>query len=253
MTLSRLLATHRDVNRSIYELSLLDVTFSLIPLSIVLAVLVSWRVEVKNTIYATARMLGQLAVIGYVLRLVLTTDVAGLVVAIYVLMVAVAAWISLRPIPDERRRQLPSAFAALLAVTLPILALLLFVVIRPEPWYLPSYSIPLAGMVVANGMNVLSLAAERYNKEIQSRNDELDARRVALRAALIPPTNTFLAVGLVSLPGMMTGQILAGIDPLIAARYQIMIMSAIYAAGALSAALFLLLRRGPHPRVVDAS
>jgi putative ABC transport system permease protein len=230
------------VNRSIYQLSLLDVGLSLLPLVAVLVVLYSWRVEVRGTLYATARMLGQLALVGYVLKLVLTSDVPSLVVAIFVLMVAIAAWIALRPIANHRRQLLPHAFLALLTTTLPILALLLFVVIRPKPWYLPSYSIPLAGMVVANAMNVLSLAAERHDKERSGGAVELDARRAALRAALIPPTNTFLAVGLVSLPGMMTGQILAGIDPLIAARYQIMIMAAVYSAGALSAALFLVLR-----------
>ncbi len=231
------------MSKSLYELSLLDVGLSLLPVVAVIAVLVAWRVEVSSTLYATARMLGQLAAVGYVLKLVLTTDRALVVVGIFVGMVVIAAWISLRPIPEQRRQQLTRAFAALLVATLPILALLLFVVIRPRPWYLPSYSIPLAGMVVANAMNVLSLAAERHTKELADGRAELEARRTALRAALIPPTNTFLAVGLVSLPGMMTGQILAGVDPLVAARYQIMIMAAVYSAGASSAAVFLWLRR----------
>jgi len=233
------------VNRSIYELSLLEVALSLLPLAVVLGVLHFWRVEVRSTLYATARMLAQLALVGYVLKLVLTSDLPILVLAMFLAMVAIAAWISLRPIPEQRRRQLVRAFVALLAVTAPILALLLFAVIRPEPWYLPSYSIPLAGMVVANAMNILSLAAERHHKECASGVPQAEARRAALRAALIPPTNTFLAVGLVALPGMMTGQILAGIDPLIAARYQIMIMAAVYSAGSLSAALFLVLQRPP--------
>lgn len=65
------------------------------------------------------------------------------------------------------------------------------------------------------------------------------ARRIALNAALIPITNSLFAVGLVSLPGMMTGQILSGVSPLIAARYQIMVMCMIFGAAGISAAIFL--------------
>ena len=71
------------------------------------------------------------------------------------------------------------------------------------------------------------------------RRGQLAARGTALGAALIPITNAMLAVGLVSLPGMMTGQILSGVDPLLAVRYQIMVMCMVYAASGLAAAGFL--------------
>ncbi len=72
--------------------------------------------------------------------------------------------------------------------------------------------------------------------------DEPDARRAALDAALIPQINGLLAVGLVSLPGMMTGQILAGVEPLVAVRYQIMVMAMVFGSGGLAAVLYLTLR-----------
>ncbi len=110
-----------------------------------------------------------------------------------------------------------------------------------HPWYLPRYLIPLAGMIFANAMNSVSLAAERFEAEIKRDVDYDQARSIALRASLIPIINSLFAVGLVSLPGMMTGQILSGISPLIAVRYQIMVMCMIFGAAGISSACFLTL------------
>jgi putative ABC transport system permease protein len=101
--------------------------------------------------------------------------------------------------------------------------------------------IPLAGMIFASSMNGVSLAAERLAAEMERGVSYLKSRGIALRAALIPITNSLFAVGLVSLPGMMTGQILSGISPLIAVRYQIMVMCMIFSAVGFSTAFFLIL------------
>ena len=114
-------------------------------------------------------------------------------------------------------------------------------VLHLHPWYLPRYLIPLAGMIFANAMNSVSLAAERFEAEIKRDVDYDQARNIALRASLIPIINSLFAVGLVSLPGMMTGQILSGISPLIAVRYQIMVMCMIFGAAGISSACFLTL------------
>jgi putative ABC transport system permease protein len=90
-------------------------------------------------------------------------------------------------------------------------------------------------------MNSISLAGERLETELNREVPYNKARSIALQASLIPITNSLFAVGLVSLPGMMTGQILSGISPLIAARYQIMVMCMIFSSAGLSAALFLTL------------
>jgi putative ABC transport system permease protein len=94
-------------------------------------------------------------------------------------------------------------------------------------------------------MTSVSLAAERHFSEIEKGVPYEEARRTALGAALIPITNSMLAVGLVALPGMMTGQILSGVDPLMAVRYQILVMCMIYAACGLAAAAFLRSVRPP--------
>jgi putative ABC transport system permease protein len=121
------------------------------------------------------------------------------------------------------------------------LALMSQAVLGLTPWYLPSYLIPLGGMIFANSMNSISLAGERLTAELNRDIPYNKARSIALQASLIPITNSLLAVGLVSLPGMMTGQILSGISPLIAARYQIMVMCMTFGSAGLSAAIFLVL------------
>jgi putative ABC transport system permease protein len=111
-------------------------------------------------------------------------------------------------------------------------------------------------MIIGNSMNGASLAAERLASEIEDRREEIEtaiclgatarqasetAVRNAFRAALIPTVNTMAAMGIVSLPGMMTGQILSGTEPIIAVRYQIAIMCAITGAVAITAYLIIIL------------
>ncbi|MEC9313790.1 MAG: ABC transporter permease, partial [Pseudomonadota bacterium] len=102
---------------------------------------------------------------------------------------------------------------------------------------------PLAGMIFANSMNSVSLAAERLAAELSRNLDFRQARNEAFQAAFIPTINSMLAVGLVSLPGMMTGQILSGVSPTVAAHYQIVVMCMIFASAGLSTALFLQISR----------
>jgi putative ABC transport system permease protein len=109
------------------------------------------------------------------------------------------------------------------------------------PWYQAQIIIPLAGMIFATAMNSISLCAERLFSEMNNGVPYHQARKNALNAATIPVINTLFAVGLVSIPGMMTGQILSGVSPLIAARYQIIVMCMIFASAIISSVIFLIL------------
>ena len=112
-------------------------------------------------------------------------------------------------------------------------------VLELRPFHSAQYVIPLAGMVFASAMNSISICAEGFQSE-RNRGEKITvAREFAFKAALIPITNALFAVGLVSLPGMMTGQIIAGVDPPIATRYQIMVMCMLFSSAGLSAACFL--------------
>jgi putative ABC transport system permease protein len=99
-------------------------------------------------------------------------------------------------------------------------------------------------MIFANSMNTVSISAERFESEIREKKSYDIARSSSYKASLIPIINSLFAVGLVSLPGMMSGQILSGVDPLIAVRYQIMVMLMILSSAGLSVAIYLILIKG---------
>ena len=156
-------------------------------------------------------------------------------------MMVAASWIGLRTIQGKRQVLFKFAFLAILVGGGLTLLIVTQFVLKLSPWYTPRYMIPLAGMIFASSMNGVSLAAERLKAELDREVKYSEAKGIALKAALIPITNSLFAVGLVSLPGMMTGQILSGISPLIAVRYQIMVMCMIFGAVGLSSSAFLVL------------
>lgn len=221
------------------EISLWGLAWGFLPALIVVGIFYRWALNAGTPLYALGRMLIQLLLVGYVLTFIFTTEHAAIVAGVLAVMLVVASWIALRPV---RPRQPGLYFKALAAICLsgvPILALVTQVILGVEPWFLPQYVIPLAGMIFASSMNTVSLAAERFRAERDQGCAYRQARSVALQAALIPITNSLFAVGLVSLPGMMTGQILSGVSPLIAVRYQIVVMAMIFGATGLAAALYL--------------
>ena len=188
-------------------------------------------------------MLVQLLLIGYLLSYLFETDNPFLVIIILVVMIGVSAWIAASSIGSGGRRYFMNSLISIAAGGFVTLLLVTQGVLQLDPWYMPRYVIPLAGMIFANSMNTVSLAAERLNAEFSHNIDYPDARAIAFNAALLPNINSMFAVGLVSLPGMMTGQILSGVSPLIAVRYQIMVMCMIFGSSAISAACFLILAK----------
>ena len=226
-------------NTSIENIPIESLALSFIPVLLVIFLLYYWSHNYKYSIYAVTRMLGQLLLIGYFLTYIFQSDSALLMLAILMLMVVVSSSIALNNIRHKNWPQYRLAFISILIPGGLTFALITQGVLQLEPWYYPNYFIPLAGMVFANSMTSVSLAAERFEAEYDRNENYCESRNTAFKAAMIPQTNALLAVGLVSLPGMMTGQILSGVSPLIAVRYQIMVMCMIYGSAGLSAALFL--------------
>ncbi len=211
----------------------------LIPVAVVLWIQYKWSLNYKEGIYGVSRMLGQLLIVGYFLGYIFNSNNAWVIVLILVIMVIASSWIALRTITKYRKQLFTTVLISLIIGGVTTLLLVTQVVLDFEPWYKPQYIIPLAGMIFANSLNSISLAAERYFDEIGRGVLAIEARNIAFRTAMIPITNSLFAVGLVSLPGMMTGQILSGVDPLIAVRYQIMVMAMIFGAGGISSAVCL--------------
>lgn len=219
---------------------------------VVLFVLWKWSAGAGQGLAALTRMVAQLLLVGYLLVYIFEADVPWIVLAVLAVMVLAASWIALRTIPEFRGALYRDAFLSILVGGGLTVALITQVVLRLDPWYQPSFVVPLAGMIFAASMNSVSLAAERALAEMKRGTPYLDARRIALRAGLIPIVNTLFAVGLVSLPGLMTGQILSGVSPMIAVRYQVMVMCMVFGASGMSAAIFLtLLPRRVSPQTLS--
>jgi len=230
-------------NTSIYHIALLDLLWACIPVAIMIVIYIRWTQDKVTLFYALARMLIQLILIGYVLTYIFTSDSPYLVILILSVMLVAASIISLRPMQHKHKALYFKAFVSITLGGLFTLVMIIFGVLALNPWYEPKFLIPLAGMIFANSMNAVSIAAERYESEAERGNSYVEARATAYTASLIPIINALFAVGLVSLPGMMTGQILSGIDPLIAVRYQMMVMLMILGSAGISVAVYLVLLR----------
>jgi len=220
---------------------MLDLLWACIPVVIMIVIYIRWTKDKVTLFYALARMLIQLILIGYVLTYIFTSDSPYLVILILSVMLVAASIISLRPMQKKDTSLYMKAFISIALGGLFTLVMIIFGVLNLNPWYEAKFLIPLAGMIFANSMNAVSIAAERYESEMERNSTYVDARATAYTASLIPIINALFAVGLVSLPGMMTGQILSGVDPLIAVRYQMMVMLMILGSAGISVAIYLVL------------
>lgn len=204
----------------------------------------------RDLAMATVRTFVQLLAIGQVLGFVFATASPAMILGILMLMLVVAAWTV-----AGRQRRPTHTLRALVLASLTIgcgLTLLLAteLILQITPWYNPYYLIPLMGMVIGNSLNSATLAVERLESDLRSGRDQVEALlalgatsrqaarlpvRSAMKAAMIPIINSMMVVGLVSLPGMMTGQILGGSSPVVAIKYQVLIMYMIAFSTALTA------------------
>ncbi len=231
------------MNAVVQTLPLDHLALAFIPPLVMIGIMFYWSLNAGTALYAMVRMLGQLLLIGYFLGYIFESNSAFVVLLVLSVMVFTSSWIAVGSTGPQRRSLYIYSLGAILIAGATTLAIVSGGVLRPDPWYSPQYLIPLAGMIFANAMNSVSLCAERLQSELRRGDSWEVARATALQAALIPMVNSLMAVGLVSLPGMMTGQILSGISPLIAARYQIMVMCMIFGAGGIAAVLFLVFSR----------
>lgn len=195
----------------------------------------------KRLLIAALRTIVQLSLIGVVLKFLFAKSHPLLIAALVMFMLGVAGY----EVMARQQRRFSgiwgfglgtlSMFLSSFSVTL----LALTVMIQVEPWYSVQYLIPLLGMLLGNTMTGIAIALDNLTQQTWQQRGQIEARlilghdwhsaigdirRTALRAGLIPIINAMGAAGVVSLPGMMTGQILAGSPPLTAAKYQILIM-----------------------------
>lgn len=206
--------------------------------------LVSWLARLgvaRDLTIAALRTVIQLALVG----LVLETLFAFAALHWVALMASAMAIIAGREVMARQNRRLTGAWtfgigtASLFVSSFTVTVLALTVIIGPDPWYRPQYAIPLLGMMLGNSMTGVALGLDRLTDTAWQQRQIIEGRlmlgeswssaiagirRDATRSGMIPIINAMAAAGVVSLPGMMTGQILAGTAPALAVKYQILVM-----------------------------
>ncbi len=210
----------------------------------------------KTLLIASARTVAQLLLIGLVLQWVFQVDRWYIVIALLSLMTVIAGITAVQRNERRFRGIWFNTIVAIWASSWIITAYAILIVVDVEPWYRPQYVVPLLGMILGNSMTGSSIGLATLTENLASQRPQVEMAltlgatrweaaqepvRKAIRTGMIPIINSMMIVGLVSLPGMMTGQLLSGTSPIEAVKYQIVIMFLIASATALGTVTVVLL------------
>jgi putative ABC transport system permease protein len=211
----------------------------------------------RDLAVGTLRTFAQLMVMGYALTIIFDLRMPVVTFGLFLIMTVAATQI-VHKSGGSRRGDVPIAwptFVSMLGGYSLVAWMVCDFIIGAQPWWEPRVFLPMAGMVIGNSMTAQGVALERLFGELASRRELVEmqlahgaspdeassfAVREAIRAGMIPSITSLMGVGLVFLPGMMTGQILAGADPMEAVRYQIVVMLMVVGATATTTVLAVL-------------
>lgn len=223
---------------------------------LLLIVFVKWRGlnrEIRIVV-STARMTIQLVLVGYILTYIFKEPNPFLITFIVLFMLTFAIFNTYKQVGTKLSKRLKQIVAlSMIAGSLVTLFYFNVVVIHFQPWYEPHYLIPIAGMIIGNSMTGITLGVKNLVDGMQKQKHLIEGALMlgatpeaatksvvnsAFDSAILPTINNMVGMGIVFLPGMMTGQILAGIDPIIAIEYQIAILLGITGSVALTVMVF---------------
>lgn len=204
----------------------------------------------RQLLIASVRMVVQLLLIGLVLEWIFSVREPFLIVGMALIMATLAAVAAVRRTKRRFAGIYWNSFLSIVTASFLVTGLAIKGILRIDPWFDPQYLIPLLGMLLGNALTGISLALDRLMEDCLQKRPLIETllslgatrweaghRQIkeALRTGMIPVINSMMIMGIVSLPGMMTGQILAGADPVDAVRYQVLIMFMIASCTALAA------------------
>jgi len=210
----------------------------------------------RDLFWGTVRTFAQLFMLGLVLKYVFHIKLWWPVLLIFWCMLAFAVQIIHGRVKEKSVRYLDTTFLSMFLSFTLITMIINAIIVQVRPWYEPRYFLPLGGMVIGNSMNAIAIALERLFGELRKSKDLVEMRltlgasyreaaaditRGAVKAGMIPSINAMMGVGMVFIPGMMTGQILAGADVITAVKYQIMVMLMLVGSTSLGSVLVVLL------------
>ncbi len=212
----------------------------------------------KEILLSSVRMTLQLILTGYVLAYVFANPNPWITAGLILLMESFAIYTIFQRFAGKLSDRLKLAIASSMLVgTLPCLLYFLLMVVRISPWFDPQYFIPIAGMLVGNSMTGISLAVKSLGEGMTTQRNLVEEALIlgatpqaatrpiinsTFEAAIMPTINSMLGMGIIFLPGMMTGQILSGTAPTTAVNYQIAIMLGIL--GSVGTTVILMLQLG---------
>ena len=225
--------------------------------------IVSWKLalgQTKRIVVSGVRTFVQLLAMGFVLLYLFQYQTWWIVLIVLGLMVLAATHIATSRVKSSVRGLWPAVFVSLFASSMIVAFTVVEGVIHVDPWYNARELIPIAGMIIGNAMAATAVAIDRLFADMDSRSSEMftlvalgatpreaafPSLKAAIGAGMTPVLANMSAAGIVTIPGMMSGQILAGADPLVAAKYQIVVMLMLSAANTIAIVLacFLTYRR----------
>ncbi|MBS2969135.1 iron export ABC transporter permease subunit FetB [Metabacillus sp. KIGAM252] len=206
-------------------------------------------------IIATTRMSVQLILVGYILTYIFEKPNPFISILIVLIMETFAIINIYRQIDEYLSKKMKTVIAiSMFSGSIASLLFFNFVVVHFEPWYEPRYFIPIAGMIIGNSMTGITLGVKNMTEGMRKQKNYVEGALMlgakpedasksivnsAFDSAILPTLNNMLGMGIVFLPGMMTGQILAGASPLVAIEYQIVVLLSITGSTALCVILFI--------------
>jgi putative ABC transport system permease protein len=239
------------VNSLEYSLEILDLAWALGLIAIAIGLAQWQRLGIAGQMaIAAARSILQLLVMGFGLQLVWQLDHPLVTIGAIFLLAILAAIAASNRISDKVKNLLPIVGRSILTGLIVALAYTIFVVIKPTNWHQPQYLLAGAGISLGYLLNSTAVAGERLISMIEQHQAEIEThlslgatpaqaiaayRQTAIKAALLPTIDTLMVAGLVTIPGFMTGQLLANVSPLNAAGYQIVMLFTVMAGNTIAA------------------
>jgi putative ABC transport system permease protein len=223
----------------------------------------------KDLTVGAVRTFVQLFLMGFALRVIFDLDMHYITMGVFSIMLIMAADIIKGRVKEKDVPFAVPMFFAMLSSYFVVTVMVTGVIIGAKPWWEARYFIPLGGMIIGNSMNSLAVGLDRLFSDLRAKRELVEMRLSlgadyreaskeivadAIRAGMIPSINSMMGVGIVFIPGMMTGQILAGADPLTAIKYQIVVMLMLVGSTAIGSMVVILLVRkrcfGPGQRLL---
>ncbi|MCK9328779.1 MAG: iron export ABC transporter permease subunit FetB [Candidatus Cloacimonetes bacterium] len=209
----------------------------------------------KSIFIGTVRAFVQLIIMGYVLTFIFDIQKWYFTILIVFIMFIFAAFDSFKRIKFKPKGIFKHSLLSMIIGSVFPLAFLFYILLGVKPWYNPQYIVPISAMIISNTMSGISICLNHFGNDLKLRKTEIEAKlslgatcnmsteniqKNSIKAGLIPTINALMVLGIVKLPGMMTGQIIGGVNPIDSVKYQLIIMYIISASTAIS--LFILVK-----------